>query len=860
MIPSKLTLNNFMSYKGQTDVLDFDNWNVACITGDNGNGKSAILEAITWSVWGKTRVQSSKDLVSKGENEMHAEFEFYIDYLTSESLENSKYRILRSLKSKGSQRLNVEQFNGIDFISISGNTVAETQNIIEKLVNMNYETFVNTSYLMQGNADRFSKSQPTKRKEILSEILNLNKWQKLSDFTRKKLSETKNSVEVNKLLLDRTTDELLKLDPDQLGLENHRNELKEIDNEINDSENIRNDFQDKLNHYNELQNNSSRNNDKLLAVEEKLNSTIDEINFISKEIKEDKKLLLNAAQIKIDYNNVLEQYTELDKLTNVFTTYQDLNFELSEIQLKISTESNRFELELKNLSDNLNDLKNNIAQEKNSYINNQLTVEKLNLEIKDSKLTKEQLQNKINSELKSIDNINNDLLKNNTIIDDLNKKIDLLNNQNQVCPLCKSDIDNNSKKNLIDNFKCEITSHSDLIVKSQNNLDNHQKQYSFNKELIDKIGNEISDLENKIKYLTSENNKIKVLGENYKNKIDRISNEINGIKDYKKTNKDFITLKNQEKDLYEKIDFLDFDKDKYYSLQKKIPNIKSELEKELFYLEQAEKRYDRNIIKLNTIDVYKLNIQSEIEIIEQNLKTILDEINSIDIDLDKIKLNTIEIDELTNKKHFKLNYIQNLESKIKLSDEIKSNNKNLFLEQDNLDVLVKSFGTNGIQSQIIEYSLPELSRETNKLLSSLTEHGLSVEFRKVEGRKISGTESYSQEIEIFIADHNGVVRDYETYSGGESFRIDFAIRIALSRLISLRSGVRSPILFIDEGFGSQDQMGQDRLREAIQAVSVSDDYMFKKIIIITHLETLKESFDRAVEVTKLNGISSFSLN
>ena len=48
MIPSKLKLNNFMSYRGETDILDFDDWSVACITGDNGNGKSAILEAITW--------------------------------------------------------------------------------------------------------------------------------------------------------------------------------------------------------------------------------------------------------------------------------------------------------------------------------------------------------------------------------------------------------------------------------------------------------------------------------------------------------------------------------------------------------------------------------------------------------------------------------------------------------------------------------------------------------------------------------------------------------------------------------------------------------------------------------------------
>ena len=79
-------------------------------------------------------------------------------------------------------------------------------------------------------------------------------------------------------------------------------------------------------------------------------------------------------------------------------------------------------------------------------------------------------------------------------------------------------------------------------------------------------------------------------------------------------------------------------------------------------------------------------------------------------------------------------------------------------------------------------------------------------------------------------------------------------------MVSLRSGVRSPILFIDEGFGSQDQIGQDRLREAIQEVSNSENYKFKKIIVITHLESLKESFGVALEVSKNESSSYFSLN
>ena len=81
------------------------------------------------------------------------------------------------------------------------------------------------------------------------------------------------------------------------------------------------------------------------------------------------------------------------------------------------------------------------------------------------------------------------------------------------------------------------------------------------------------------------------------------------------------------------------------------------------------------------------------------------------------------------------------------------------------------------------------------------------------------------------------------FSGGEAFRINFALRIALSRLLAQRSGAPLPILFIDEGFGSQDAAGQERLREAIQSIQ-SD---FQKIIVVTHLEGIKESFPTRIE-------------
>ena len=129
---------------------------------------------------------------------------------------------------------------------------------------------------------------------------------------------------------------------------------------------------------------------------------------------------------------------------------------------------------------------------------------------------------------------------------------------------------------------------------------------------------------------------------------------------------------------------------------------------------------------------------------------------------------------------------------------------------------------------------------------------MSLKLQLGEGRRDSRTGQPSEELQILIADEVGT-RSYETFSGGEAFRIDFALRIALSKLLARRSGAPLPILFIDEGFGSQDYTGQERLKEAIQSIQSE----FEKVLVITHVEQVKESFPTRIEVTKTPSGSTF---
>ncbi|NOK63157.1 MAG: SMC family ATPase [Chloroflexi bacterium AL-W] len=184
---------------------------------------------------------------------------------------------------------------------------------------------------------------------------------------------------------------------------------------------------------------------------------------------------------------------------------------------------------------------------------------------------------------------------------------------------------------------------------------------------------------------------------------------------------------------------------------------------------------------------------------------------------------------------------QALESAEKLK-HCEKEHKRLTKRKGLFDELTKAFGKKGIQAMLIETAIPEIEREANQLLSQMTDNQMHLTFETQRGTKKGDT---SETLQIKIADALGT-RDYDAYSGGESFRVDFAIRIALAKLLARRAGARLETLVIDEGFGSQDARGRERLVEAI--TSVQRD--FRHILVVTHIQELKDMFPVQIEVTK----------
>lgn len=161
--------------------------------------------------------------------------------------------------------------------------------------------------------------------------------------------------------------------------------------------------------------------------------------------------------------------------------------------------------------------------------------------------------------------------------------------------------------------------------------------------------------------------------------------------------------------------------------------------------------------------------------------------------------------------------------------------------------LAEALGKKGIQALIIENAIPELESEANRILARLTENqmhiGLLTQQRTRQGNAI-------ETLDIVIADDLGT-RNYELFSGGEAFKVNFALRLALSRLLARRAGAKLETLIIDEGFGSQDEDSRHRLLNAINAVSCD----FARIIVVSHIAEVQEMFPTQIHVRKEGGVS-----
>ncbi len=344
MIPLQLTLSNFLSYRQAS--LDFNGLHTACICGANGAGKSSLLEAITWVIWGKTRAATEDDVIHIGEKDVRVDFELMNNY--------QHYRVIRSRTRGRSSSLDFQvKSEAGNFISLSGKGLRNTQEQIVSELKLDYETFINSAYLRQGRADEFMLKAPSERKKVLSELLNLEQYQKLSEKAKDFSKKIKGKIEELEYNLESQTQKLgqeEQLLQEQKEIENKIKEVnqqeeidREVENKLKEKQLFRDNIQNQINWQKEQFNRNQQEGDRLKQEYLDLQNNLASLN----------QLLQQEAEINFNYQKLLELRLEQDKLGQNFQIYQQLKEQKQNLEQKLNKEINQLNFQLESAKNKL---------------------------------------------------------------------------------------------------------------------------------------------------------------------------------------------------------------------------------------------------------------------------------------------------------------------------------------------------------------------------------------------------------------------------------------------------------------------------------------------------------------------------
>ena len=857
MIPIRLTLENFMCYREGVPTLDLEDIHIACLSGDNGHGKTALLDSITWALWGKARSRTQEELVHQGQRTMRVELDF--------SANNQMYRVTRihtrSVSgSQGKTDLNLSVLNDDSSTSLMGNTIRDTEEQINNLIHMDYDTFVSTSYIRQGDADHFTRSRPAERKQILAEVLNLSYYERLENASKDKARLLRSSIDTGKAIIEARN-------LDVAGKSNLHQELKAAEEKINallplekEAAELVAQLAVKEERYDRNELEETRLTEAILKSSTELSELKSQSSTFFTELTQLDSLLDRSEEITATKLELDKYRTILSDMAKDLNTLRELENNSARIERDIALSEQSISREIEIMHKRLtSEVKP--AIENTRVLNEEVSEIEAILQANNSAVNKLQenvvVQKGFEDEIKELEIHNKSLMAE---MENTRNRFDMLEGSLIHCPLCAQPLDEDGKQHLTKELESKGNKSKHIYNQNKSRIEQLSKKL---RTFSERFRSASANLSTQKEELTRELIRTKGSLADQK-KLASEKPELEGnLKVLVESHKDKRFAQKQYSDLSEinlKIGQIGYDRNKHTQIEEKTHLL--EPYAELYsQLGQAKERHSSLSNFISTNNASSSRREHEIAAWDADLN----ELRSQQIELSKAKqqlmqarVNSdrlrVELQTAISSRDVsldKLNTIKTIEKEIHIvQKEVQENHE----EEQIYEELSAAFGKNGIQALMIERAVPQLQEISNDLLGKLTDNRMAIKFELVEGRTDRQTGLPSEELEINISDEIGT-RSYETFSGGEAFRIDFAIRISLSKLLAARAGAPLPILFIDEGFGSQDADGQGRLTDVIQSIQSQ----FEKIIVITHIDQMKDTFEDRIEVLKTQYGSTFSI-
>lgn len=845
MIPIKLQISGFLSYRDPAE-LDFSKFDLACISGPNGAGKSSLLDAITFALFGQARARG-ESLINSHKDVNAAQVTFTFDY------EGNTYRVQRTQPrdERTVLEFHIQNKEG-KWKALTEHALRETEARIRETLRLDYETFANASFFLQGKADQFTQQNSSDRKRILSSVLGLEIWERY----RMNAAERRKTLEDQIAMLQGRLQEIAA----ELGQEEQRKQrLKELQTQLDSLSKARAAQEGALE---ELRRRAAAVEQQaalvatLAATMERGRTQLADLTSRLTERQAEQTgfadLMQRAAAIDLAYRDWQSVREEMRKWNEIADKFREHELKRSGPLGQIETERARLETELKSLQAeqaNLEALQANKAALQQEHKSLQAEIAKAEKQI--AQRPKLEADLKKSRDDRTRVNTENPLLRNEMFA--LKGKIQQMEDAKGAanCPTCGQPLTEDHRTSVIEQLTKEGTQMGDRYRANQKAVVDTDKRVQQLEQSLEALGQAEEDLRAKNMHagqLQSRLEEINTIEQAWKKqrgpRLEEIETTLQKETFADKARKELAMIDTELK-------ATGYDAAQHDAARKREQEALG-AEEEQRSLEQARaasKPLEREIKDLQKqITTQEKELASQ----EESHRQAADALASVQAglpDLQSAERATLDTQEQENKTRAAVGAAQ---QEVDVLATLRARRKDYEAERDELAAKVsqlqsleRAFGKDGVPAMLIEQALPQIETKANQILDRLSAGGMNIRFVTQQQYKDAKRKDLRETLDIQISDGAGT-REYEMFSGGEAFRINFAIRLALSEVLAQRAGARLQTLVIDEGFGSQDEAGRQRLIEAINLVRQD----FAKILVITHVEALKDAFPTRIEVEK----------
>jgi exonuclease SbcC len=847
MIPRKLALINFMCYRRAE--LDFAGLHVACLAGENGAGKSALLDALTWALWGRSRARRDDELVHLGEDEMAVELTF--------GLGEQVYRVLRQRKS-GKRGSTLLDFQVQDAPPLTGGTEGDkrwrslaesgvrlTEAKIERVLRLDYDTFINSAFLRQGRADEFTVKTAAERKRVLGDILGLGRWTLYEEQAKEQLRAIRAEAEVIELRLREIETELARQSEYEAELEAAKAAVEELSAVLHEAQTAYQQIEMARTELRHAEAQIAEIAGRVARAEQELTGLAEERAERKERLIGHENLLAQADEIEAGYAAYQQAVEREQELGAKLHQSVELNGRRVAWESQIAEARHRIEAEREMIAQRMAELEGRLPDDA-------LWSEHAEVEAQITHLTQlAEGREAARDDLARIAEEQAELrARNNALrleMDALKGKIVQLEQAGAECPLCRQSLTDEHRLELLGQFRAEGAVKGDtyrvnLVTASQS----AERSRALEEQIAqsDQLLRGMSALQRRGAALAERLGQ----GQRAAEALEVARTEFAQVGQRLAAGEYASEARVGLAQVLQQAEELGYDAMAHEAARQaaaagqvfaerkaQLSAAQTRMEEEQAALERLEESEQRLREQMEIERARWIELEQQVEELQRRLQSA----PAVEAELRRMRGEEAAARQRLGAAQQRLEACKALArqqaDKLQRRDELAAD-KSVY------DELRTAFGVEGVPAMIIEAAVPEIEAEANRLLARMTDGRMHVRF-DTQRETLAG--EVREALEIHIADELGT-REYSLYSGGEAFRVNFAIRIALSKLLARRAGAQLQTLVIDEGFGTQDTQGRERLVEAINAVQ--DE--FARVLVITHIDELKDAFPARIQVTK----------